>query len=652
MHRAAALVVALLVVGCNAGDGIDNEVNHQAVPVATPIDVATTPNPQRNAYFGDLHVHTAYSFDAFIFGTTATPEHAYRYAAGESIEHPWGYALRLREPLDFYAVTDHAQYLGVARATADPESEFARHSFTRKYRNLNAPKNRDLRSLSFRSNAFTALPGQIRGGINAGRIPAIEVAAISERAWRDTIDSADAHYQPGRLTTFAGFEYTSGGGGGGLHRNVIFAGTQNLPGLPFSRDDSQNPEGLWDWMDALRARGVESLAIPHNSNASNGQMFKLEDWAGNPLDDEYGEQRLRNEPLVEITQSKGTSETHPVLSPDDEWADFEIAPWIGPAENAGSSPGSYARDAYLRGLQLEKQGVLNPFRFGLIGSSDTHVAATADREDGYFSTSGLMDGLPFLRGTVPLNLLERSAAAFIAPSLVKTVGDRRYFDSSNFETWGAAGLAAVWAEDNTRESIYGALRRKETFATSGPRIRLRVFAGYGFDTKLLSDSALLEKAYAQGVPMGGELTARRGETPALLLWAMRDTASAPLQRMQVIKGYIENGTPVERVYDVACAGNTAVDATSQRCPDYGETVKLEDCSFSETAGADELLTLWRDPDFNANIDAFYYARVLESPTCRWSTWDALRAGAKPRGDLPVTLQERAWSSPIWYRVKG
>ena len=654
MQRAALALMAfsLLLVAACSGDSPQPTTQQPQTADGYTVSAGQTPNPLRNAYFGDLHVHTAYSFDAFTFGTTATPEHAYRYAAGGSIEHPWGYELRLRTPLDFYAVTDHAQYLGVAREAADPDSEFSRHSFTRKFRSLNADKNRDLRSLGFRLNAYRFLPTQIGRSVANGRVAAEELDAIGKRAWQDTIESANANYRPGKLTTFAGFEYTSHGGGGGLHRNVIFAATENLPPLPFSRDDSQNPEGLWDWMDGLRDNGLDSIAIPHNSNASNGQMFLQTDWAGETFDDAYGKQRLRNEPLAEITQAKGTSDTHPDLSPEDEWSDFEIVTWKTVPDQEEVYRGGYVRDAYLRGMQLDDRGVFNPYRFGLIGSSDTHVAATSDREDNFFSKSALMDGLPFLRGTVPLNLLERSAAAFIAPSMVKQVGDRRYFESSSFERWSASGLAAVWAEDNTRESIFSALRRKETFATTGTRMQVRFFGGYGYDAALLKDSQLLKAAYANGVPMGGELNARDRESPHFLLWAMRDADSAPLQRLQVIKGYVENGVPLERVYDAACAGGVDVDARSHRCPDNGATVNLEDCTFSAATGADELLTLWRDPDFDPAVDAFYYVRVLENPTCRWSTWDALRAGAAPREDLPATIQERAWSSPIWYQASN
>ncbi|NND69683.1 MAG: DUF3604 domain-containing protein [Halioglobus sp.] len=656
MHRAIPLAFALLFTGC----GTEDENNFRAADAApgsaleshkaepTP---ATSPNPLRNAYFGDLHVHTGYSFDAFTFGTTALPDDAYRYARGEAIEHPWGYQVQLREPLDFYAVTDHALFLGLAREAANPDTEIAQQPFARKLHDLNAEKNRDLRSLGFRSTTFGNFVGKFRAALAEGRLSPESVAAVSRSAWRDIARSADAYYQPGTLTTFAGFEYTSGGGGGSLHRNVIFSGTDALPALPFSRDDSQNPEGLWDWMDALRANGVESLAIPHNSNTSNGQMFALVDWASNPLDNEYSQQRLRNEPLAEITQVKGTSDTHPELSPQDEWANFEIAPFRASSRVASAVPGSYLRDAYLRGMQVAASGTVNPYQFGLIGSSDTHVGATTDREDGFFSKSGLMDGRPFLRGSVPLSLLERTAASVIVPSMVVDVAGRRYFDSANFETWGASGLAGVWAEDNSRESIYSALRRKETFATTGPRMRLRVFAGHDYTQQMLRSEQLVQQAYAGGVPMGGELVARGSNTPALLLWALRDARSASLQRIQVIKGFVDDGRSVERIYDAACAGDAEVDPATHRCPDNGATVNLEDCTVNDAAGADELLTLWRDPEFDPAVDAFYYVRVLENPTCRWSTWDAIRAGAEPRADLPATIQERAWSSPIWYRAK-
>lgn len=607
------------------------------------------PNPDRNAYFGDLHVHTAYSFDAYVFGTVSTPDDAYRYAKGQALLHPSGYEVQLQQPMDFYAVTDHAMLMGLVKEAADTNSEFSRYEIAKPLHNINAPGNMTEYSLPERGTAFASfLPGAV-GGLLDGTIDMPMVNAVTKSAWRDTIRAANEAYIPGSFTTFAAFEYTSSSDDqGNLHRNVIFRDSDRLTAMPFSRFNSQNPEGLWQWMDNLREKGVESLAIPHNSNGSNGQMFKLTDWAGNPIDDDYSQQRMRNEPLVEITQIKGTSDTHPLLSPNDEWANFEITPYRVATKLHSEPAGSYVRDAYLRGLDIQAQGVSNPYKFGLIGSSDTHDAASSEDEETFFSKAGMLDGTPELRGSVPASFLTGTVVKFLDPGLVKEVDGKDYMVSSSFEYWSASGMAGVWAEENTRDSIYQAFRRKETFATSGPRIKVRFFAGYDFAPPVLNSPQLTKIAYQRGVTMGSDLPGKGKRSPAFIVWAAADPAGTALQRVQIIKGYLEKDKHHERIYDVACANNRVPDPATGRCPDNGASVDLNDCATTGT-GASELKALWRDPDFDARQDAFYYVRVLENPSCRWSTWDAIRAGEEPRSDLPKTLQERAWSSPIWYR---
>lgn len=607
------------------------------------------PNPDRNAYFGDLHVHTAYSFDAYVFGTISTPDDAYRYARGQSLAHPSGYEVQLQAPLDFYAVTDHAMLMGLAREAADTSSAFSQYDITTPLHNINAPSNMTEFSLPDRGKAFASfLPGVLNGLLD-GSIDKPLVDVVTKTAWRDTIRAANDAYVPGSFTTFAAFEYTSSSDDqGNLHRNVIFADSDRLPAMPFSRFNSLNPEGLWDWMDALRAQGVESLAIPHNSNGSNGQMFTLTDWAGDPMDDEYSSQRMRNEPLVEITQIKGTSDTHPLLSPNDEWANFEITPYRVATKLYSEPAGSYVRDAYLRGLQIEAGGVLNPYKFGLIGSTDTHDAASSLSEETFFSKAGMLDGTAELRGSIPASFFNGTVIKFMDPGLVTEVDGKDYLSSSSFEYWSASGLAGVWAEDNTRAAIYQAFRRKETFATSGPRIKLRFFAGYDFAPPVLQNPRLTTIAYQRGVTMGSDLPGKGDVAPAFIVWAAADPAGTALQRVQIIKGYLVSGEHRERIYDVACASDLQVDPATARCPDNGAGVDLRNCATTGS-GVSELKALWRDPDFNASQEAFYYVRVLENPSCRWSTWDAIRAGEEPRSDLPKTIQERAWSSPIWYR---
>ncbi len=619
-------------------------------PLIMPADIVIADpeaNAKRKAYFGDLHVHTTYSFDAFAFGTLATPYDAYRYATGKTIKHPAGFSMKLRRALDFYAVTDHAMFLGVSQASADPSSVFGKQGHTPYMHNLNAPENQVSGSSANRGRGFSGFLGDMLGGIANGSIDAEEVNNITRSAWSDTIQAAEQFYRPGKFTTFVAYEYTSSSAdSGNLHRNVFFRDADKLPGMPFSRFHDRNPEGLWDWLDDLREQGIEALAVPHNSNGSNGQMFKLVDWAGNPLDNNYAEKRIRNEPLIEITQIKGTSETHPALSDSDEWADFEIMPYRIATRLFSEPSGSYAREALLNGLALSDKGMANAFKFGFIGSSDTHTGAIADDESQFYGKIGLLDATARLKGSVPL-APEAATRAKASNAPTKDFNGMTFRNGAQIK-WAASGLTGVWAEENTRESIYNALRRKETFATTGPRIKVRLFGGYDFDSELPRKRKLLRQVYAEGVAMGSDLLPAPGKSPTLFAWAIRDAQSAPLQRLQIIKGWTVDGAHNERVYDVACSDGLAVDPRTHRCPDNGARVNLADCAISKDVGASELKAVWKDPDFNQDHRAFYYVRVLENPSCRWSTWDSVRAGTPPRDDAPATIQERAWTSPVWY----
>lgn len=571
---------------------------------------------ENRAYFGDLHVHTSYSFDAFLFGTRSTPDDAYRFAKGEAIDHPGGFELQLDKPLDFYAVTDHAFFLGMWSALNNPKHPRNDDEAARRFLDASTPGQR---GWAFR-NAYQYLVGN--------------PDPKGERtAWQDIVDAAQRHNDPGRFTTFVGYEYTSSVQQGNLHRNVIYRG-QKVPDMPFSRLDSLNPEDLWTWMDAHRQNGIESLAIPHNSNGSDGRMFQLHKFDGSAINADYAEQRLRNEPLVEVTQVKGNSDTHPFLSPNDEWADFEIFPYRIASRLKSRPRGSYVREAYLNGLALEEEVSANPYLFGVIGSSDTHNGGERFDESKYVDKIGMLGYTPELRGSIPLTRLDGM------PAYRETSG--RFF--------GASGLAGVWADENTREAIYDAFRRKETFATTGPRIKVRFFAGYDLDESIL-ETGDFSTAYAKGTPMGGELRYERRATPDFLVWAAQDPAGTTLQRIQVVKGWIESGDTHERVYDVACSDDLEVDPLTRRCPDNGATVRLQDCSITKGVGSAELKTFWRDPDFDPQQRAFYYVRALENPTCRWSTWDAVRAGTAPRTDLKWIIQERAYTSPIWYQPR-
>ena len=627
---------------------------------------------ERKVYYGDLHVHTAYSFDGYAFGTLATPFDAYRFAKGEPIKNPAGFNMQLTKPMDFYAVTDHAVFLGLVKAAAEKSTRFSQNEFSEPYHDLNAAENFgvDLMSTVKRLLTFSGFIPNATKGLIDGSLDRQEVLGVVRAAWEDTIEAADQFNDPGQFTTFAAYEYTTSSSDmGNLHRNVIFKGTDKLPREPFSRAHSTNPEDLWAWMDELRNEGVESLAIPHNSNGSNGEMFKVTDWNENSFDETYVQARIRNEPIVEITQIKGTSETHPILSTRDEWAGFEITPYRVATGALSKVDGSYVRQALKNGLSLEKQGIGNPYQFGFIGSSDTHSAATQNDEAAFVSKLGILSSFPEQRGSTPMKGIGGQIAYYgnkimsaVSPS---PLGKSLYIKIENnvyagaaTPTFGASGLAAVWAEENTRESIYSAFRRKEVFATSGPRLRIRLFAGYDFDNSLLTAADGIEQAYAKGVSMGGTLLAKDDalddkRSPGFLVMASADPDNAPLQRLQIIKGWVDAaGATHEKVIDIACANGAEVDEDTNRCPDNGARVDISDCTINPETGAAQLSTLWHDPNFKADQRAFYYARVLENPTCRWSTWDAIREDVTPRPDLATTIQERAWSSPIHYMTRN
>ena len=660
---AISCLIFLLITGCS-----DDSLNIQSqVEFDSKIDKEKTTdfNEDRNLYFGDTHVHTKYSFDAYIFGTTASPDDAYSFAKGAPIKHPLGFDMQLSEPLDFYAVTDHGFFLGMFEKLADTSHPASSLPGADPYHDINAPGNTGIDSISRRRNAFSNFFWLSTFGNKFSQWRALNFKnnialsmpmfdyAVHKSAWKEIAESAQRNYEPGKFTTFIGYEFTTNSGdleGGNLHRNVLFENS-NYPKRPWTRIDSMNPEDLWAWMDRLRNKGLDSIAIPHNSNGSNGRMFETKYWNGNLVDTSYADLRSRNEPLVESTQVKGTSDTHPLLSPDDEWADFEIFPYrIGRGKTFSDPDGSYVRQAYRRGIGLNWEARGNPYKFGVIGSSDTHTAAGAFVESDFYAKVGVLDGLPPLRGTIPLDEEEyKLLTSDDNNSNLFTEREQGRYVDTYYSLWSASGLAAVWAEENTRESIFAAFRRKETYATSGNRIKLRFFAGLDYQDLNLGAENLIKLAYDRGVPMGSDLVAEGKKQPAFLIWAQKDQRTTSLQRLQVIKGWVDpsDGSTHEKIYDAVCSDGLKVNPNNFRCPDNGARVDLADCSVSDT-GAAELKTLWSDPDFNPNHNAFYYVRVLENPSCRWTAWDAVKNGRDPREDLDPIIQDRAWSSPIWY----
>ncbi len=577
-------------------------------------------NPLKDVYFGNLHVHTSWSFDGYINGAWTDPDDAYRWAKGEEIpgdEH--GIPLKIKVPLDWYIVSDHSEYLGALPLMADPDSPVSKHPLAKAVTG-------DDPAASFA--AYT----EILDGISSGKKdPILGDPKLAKSIWAKVVENADRYYEPGKFTTMPGYEWTSNPDWRNIHRCVIFLDSKKVPEAPFSVLESSKPEDLWKWMDAQRAAGNDLLAVAHNGNASDGIMFPIgTSYGGSDIDSKYAETRMRNEPVYELTQIKGTSETHPALYPNDEFGDFEL--WDYTLASTATPPknkkGGYAREALIRGLKLQQDGKGNPFKFGFIGDSDTHNAAASIEEDNYTGKFGFeITAEHRLQG--PPGVDEKGAQQV-----------RRF---------SSGGVAGVWATANTRDGIFNGLKNKETFATSGPRLKVRLFAGYDLAGVSLASKDGLTQAYEKGVPMGGDLkSAPEGKAPTLLIHALKEADGANLDRIQIIKGWIDKeGEQQYKIYDVALSGDRKP-GPDGKIPAVGNTVNPKDATYSNSIGATELKTAWTDPEFDASLPALYYARVIQIPTPRWSTYDAVRYNIKRPEDVPVSIQERAWTSPIWY----
>ncbi len=610
----------LLAASCNQSTGPAQQPG--LISADSKIEATTDSYlSERQAFFGDLHIHSGWSFDAFIYNVRTDPGDAYSYARGIPIKSPAG-TIKIKRPLDFASVTDHSEYLGVMMQMINPESPLYQLDIASKVRSPD------------RAQSIAAF-GEVGTSI-ASNVPLDQLydPSIMSTTWEKAVEIADDHYEPGVFTTFPGYEWTSSPRFGddpenlyaaNLHRNVIYRGNK-VSSIPFSSFDSQDPEELWKWMEGEKSKGIDLIAIPHNANMSDGLMFPKETFSGRPIDRNYAQLRHDNEPLQEVVQVKGQSMSHPLLQTNDEFANFEIYAFtfaIG-APPPSRPEGSYVREAFGTGLQMGEQFGVNPYKFGIIGSSDTHNSGGTIEEDNYSGKFGGLDGTPGQR------LASDSADAVV-----------------RFKYMSAAGLAGVWAEENTREAIYKALKRKETFATSGTRLQLRFFGGSDFRDLDFEDSDWVKKAYTQGVPMGGDLR-DFNEAPAFLIWVAKDPDGANLDRVQIIKAWIDqNGNPAERTYDVLWSEDRELD-TNGDLPPVGSTVNVPDASYTNSIGAVSLQGIWKDVDFDPAVPALYFVRVLEIPTPRWSTFDAKELGIEIPNTLDATIQERAWSSPIWY----
>ena len=592
------------------GGSAESGTASSAVAAAAPALPAA--NPLKSAYFGDLHLHTGYSMDAFAMSTRTTPEDSYRYAMGETVEY-MGKPQKRQAPLDFLAVTDHSEYLGVVRDTIDPNGPFAKSEW---YSMMTS------KDPKVSAQAFHKLIGST---VVNKPLPEFSDPAMLRSAWEKYEAIADKYNKPARFTTFIGYEWTSAPEYQNLHRCVIFA--DKGPRLPFTAFDSLDPEELWRYLEQQRKLGLEVIAVPHNGNASNGLMFNVKDMSGRPFTRDYAERRMANEPLTEIIQGKGQSDTSPSLSPTDEFANFEMWTYlIGTDTKARSATGSYVRQAYGVGQELQEKLGVNPFKYGIEAGTDFHSGISSTEASTYPGSHGNQDSDP--RTVI-------TATTSIGGEPPTTIG--------------SGGLTGVWAEENTRAALFAAMKRKETFGTSGVRMKVRLFAGWGYPKDMTQKSDWVKAAYDGGVPMGGDLPARAGAAgPTFAVHAVKDPSSGNLDRIQIIKISTKNGKSAEKVVDVVWSGDRKPDAKTGKVPAVGNTVDLKTATFSNSIGATELVGEWTDPDFDPAAYATYYARVLEIPTPRWSTYWAAKLGLPPNPTVPATVQQRAWTSPVWY----
>lgn len=606
----------------------------QDVPDWNPGNREYSPYPLEDfpnqVLFGDTHLHTSYSVDAGMIGNVLGPAEAYRFAKGEAVTSSMGVPAKLIRPLDFLMVADHAEALGVAPMIARSDPVL-----------LKSPLGRELHDLvkqdtaESRGAAFSLYTKNLIEGTNDLAVS----TEIPVGPWEEIVDAAEAANDPGNFTALIGFEFSASTPGGSIHRIVMFRDDKDVANaqIPLSAAIDSNPEVLWSWMDEVESRtGGSLLSIPHNGNQSNGLMFDdVKFNSDEPIDPQYAAMRQRFEPVYETTQMKGDGEAHPALSPDDQFADFETWDKGSPSgipKTPDMLPREYARSALKRGLAYEAQLGTNPFKFGLIGSSDAHTSLSTTRENNFFGKVAQLEPTA-------------DPIRFEEPIMGRVGGQTE--PTYAWQT-SASGLAAVWARENTREAIFDAFKRKEVYGTTGTRIRVRVFAGYDFAESDLPRSDFDAHGYENGVPMGSDLFADpEGRAPRLLVRALRDPDGANLDRIQVVKGWLNaDGSTSEQVYDIVCGGREIVEGSCDGL--VGNTVNTDEAIWTNDIGQAILAGYWQDPDFDPNQSAFYYVRVLEIPTPRWTTYDRKIFGVDVPEGAPLTIQERAYTSPIWF----
>ena len=572
------------------------------------------PNPLKNVYFGEQHMHTQNSFDAYTVGVRGTWAEAYEFALGKPGKlSTTGEKMQRKTPYDFVAITDHSEYYGVFKNMADPKSPLSKNPFAK-------------RMASSDPKEVQQAARDIIATISANEpVKAFIAPDLLKSNWQDFIKVADKYNDPGKFTTLYAYEWTSIPGGQNMHRNVFFK--DKPAALPYSSFESFQPEDLWTYLEIQRAQGIDVFAISHNGNVSNGLMYAPTKMNGDPIDARYARRQMENEPLTEIHQTKGNSETHPLLSPNDEFAKFEQFPNLISLDHPSQVTNGYIRQGLIMGMKLESEVGYNPYKMGIVAGADVHSGYQGNEEWDWKGAHGVADDTPKKR---------------LSPT-PNASGEAGYVVSS-------AGTTAVWAEENTREGIWNAMLSKETYGTTGTLIRLRFFGGWDYPKGLVTDKNFVKKAYKGGVPMGQDLPKKTGKAPTFAVWALKDPNSGNLDRVQIIKGWTNpsSGWPEEKVYDVSWSDNRKPDADTGKLPPVGNTVDVKTATYENSIGDNLLSVVWKDPDFDPKIKAVYYARVLEIPTPRWSTYDSARNNLPLPTEVPATIQERAYSSPIWY----
>ncbi len=625
-----ASIAAIAGVGAEQSQNpyhTNNRIAEQAYPSQRPYSPWVDQNFPQRPLFGDTHLHTAQSFDAVSFGTALGPEEAYRFARGEEVTSSTGVRGRLSRPLDFLVVADHAENMGTMTAVKDGLPEVMTDATVRGW-HQNLREGGDAAMIP-----YYAILEMVDSGTPMPDVLVNE--RLTRSIWEKNNAAAEKHNDPGVFTAFIGYEWSSNAGGNNLHRVVIYRDGSDKANqmIPYSSFISENPEDLWKWMVQYEENtNGQLLAIPHNGNMSNGRMYQDTQFDGSPITREWAEIRAGYETLIEATQMKGDGEAHPFLSPNDEFADFET--WdqgnlnLSVPKTDEMLQFEYARSALKLGLEIEQRIGVNPYQFGMIASSDAHTGMAALAEDNFFSK------LPHLE-----------PSDHRTEDVLLKFGDKEYKATDI----NAAGYAAVWATENTRAAIFDAMRRRETYATTGPRMTVRMFGGWDFEQGDAHTRRPAIVGYERGVPMGGELSAApAGQAPTFLIAALKDPIGANLDRYQIVKGWLDsNGEMHERVYDVAWSGEREP-GSDGKLPPVGNTVDVANATYSNTIGATELIAVWEDPDFDSSQRAFYYGRVIEIPTPRWTAYDAKHFGVDLRDDVQTITQERAYTSPIWY----